>query len=139
MVDASDLHRRLGAADAAIADYDRALGLVGNDVQRRYLAGAPRSAYSSTDTRRADAAMPRAENIVAVNRPAQEVFDYLADGTHNTEDRHAESPSRSSPALAADGCLRVDPDRCGDNDGTVHIRADASRADETDVADDRRS
>jgi uncharacterized protein YndB with AHSA1/START domain len=29
--------------------------------------------------------MPHAEHTVTVNRPARAVFDYLADGTHNTE------------------------------------------------------
>src|SRR5258706_16018256 len=29
--------------------------------------------------------MPYAEHTVTVNRPAREVFDYLADGTHNRE------------------------------------------------------
>jgi RNA polymerase sigma factor (sigma-70 family) len=36
----ADLLRRLGDAQAAIADYDRALGLVANDAERRYLAAA---------------------------------------------------------------------------------------------------
>jgi RNA polymerase sigma factor (sigma-70 family) len=36
----ADLHRRLGDMTAAQADYDRALHLVGNDVERRYLAAA---------------------------------------------------------------------------------------------------
>jgi len=36
----ADLHRRLGDMAAAQADYDRALHLVGNDVERRYLAAA---------------------------------------------------------------------------------------------------
>lgn len=29
--------------------------------------------------------MPHAEHTVTVNRPAREVFDYLADGTHNQQ------------------------------------------------------
>ncbi|HEX9624303.1 MAG TPA: SRPBCC family protein [Streptosporangiaceae bacterium] len=29
--------------------------------------------------------MPHAEHAITVNRPAKEVFDYLADGTHNAE------------------------------------------------------
>jgi RNA polymerase sigma factor (sigma-70 family) len=36
----AQLHRRLGHTAAALADYDRALGLAGNDVERRYLAEA---------------------------------------------------------------------------------------------------
>lgn len=36
----ADLHRRLGDTTAALADYDRALVLVSNDVERRYLADA---------------------------------------------------------------------------------------------------
>jgi uncharacterized protein YndB with AHSA1/START domain len=28
--------------------------------------------------------MPHAEHIVTINRPAREIFDYLADGTNNT-------------------------------------------------------
>ena len=29
--------------------------------------------------------MPHAENTVTVNRPQKDVFDYLAEGTHNRE------------------------------------------------------
>ena len=36
----ADLHRRLGDTAKALADYDRALDLVSNDVERRYLVGA---------------------------------------------------------------------------------------------------
>jgi RNA polymerase sigma-70 factor, ECF subfamily len=36
----ADLHRRLGHISAALDDYQRALELVRNDVERRYLAGA---------------------------------------------------------------------------------------------------
>jgi RNA polymerase sigma-70 factor (ECF subfamily) len=36
----ADLHRRLGHTSAALDDYGRALELVRNDVERRYLAGA---------------------------------------------------------------------------------------------------
>jgi predicted RNA polymerase sigma factor len=36
----ADLHHRLGDRAAALADYARALDLVSNDVERRYLAGA---------------------------------------------------------------------------------------------------
>lgn len=36
----ADLHRRLADAGAAIADYDRALELVTNETERRYLAAA---------------------------------------------------------------------------------------------------
>jgi RNA polymerase sigma factor (sigma-70 family) len=36
----ADLHRRLGDVKAAIADYDRALELVTNEAERRYLAAA---------------------------------------------------------------------------------------------------
>jgi RNA polymerase sigma factor (sigma-70 family) len=36
----ADLHRRLADAKAAIADYDRALDLVTNETERRYLAAA---------------------------------------------------------------------------------------------------
>jgi RNA polymerase sigma factor (sigma-70 family) len=38
----ADLHRRLGDTAAALADYDQALGLVSNDVERRYLADTSR-------------------------------------------------------------------------------------------------
>jgi len=38
----ADLHRRLGDTAAARADYDHAIDLVGNDVERRYLADARR-------------------------------------------------------------------------------------------------
>jgi RNA polymerase sigma factor (sigma-70 family) len=40
-----DLHHRVGATAAALADYDRALGLVSNQAERRYLAGARRLAH----------------------------------------------------------------------------------------------
>ena len=40
----ADLHHRAGDAAAAIADYDRALELVGNQAERRYLADARRRA-----------------------------------------------------------------------------------------------
>ena len=36
----ADLHRRLGDTSAALDDYERALALVRNDVERRYLADA---------------------------------------------------------------------------------------------------
>jgi len=36
----ADLHRRLGQAGAALADYDRALALVSNEAERRYLTAA---------------------------------------------------------------------------------------------------
>ena len=36
----ADLHHRLGDTTAALADYARALDLVSNDVERRYLAEA---------------------------------------------------------------------------------------------------
>lgn len=36
----ADLHRRLGDVKAATADYDRALELVTNEAERRYLAAA---------------------------------------------------------------------------------------------------
>jgi len=40
----ADLHHRAGDAAAAIDDYDRALELVGNQAERRYLADARRRA-----------------------------------------------------------------------------------------------
>ena len=36
----ADLHRRLGHTSAALDDYQRALELVHNDVERRYLTNA---------------------------------------------------------------------------------------------------
>jgi RNA polymerase sigma-70 factor (ECF subfamily) len=36
----ADLHRRLGDTVAALADYDHAISLASNDVERRYLTGA---------------------------------------------------------------------------------------------------
>src|SRR5262249_4012535 len=38
----ADLYRRVGDTDAALADYDRALQLVSNQAERRYLADARR-------------------------------------------------------------------------------------------------
>jgi RNA polymerase sigma-70 factor (ECF subfamily) len=40
----ADLHRRAGQTAAALADYDRALELVSNQAERRYLADARRLA-----------------------------------------------------------------------------------------------
>jgi len=52
----ADLHRRLGDTAAALADYDRALGLVSNEVERQYLADARRrlTAGEPGDRHRAD-------------------------------------------------------------------------------------
>ena len=65
--------------------------------------------------------MPYAEHTVTINRPASEVFDYLADGTHNREWRSGVLEiERSSPAdgpgaayrqiLAGPGGRRIDGD-----------------------------
>jgi RNA polymerase sigma-70 factor (ECF subfamily) len=40
----ADLNRRAGRTAAALADYDRALELAGNQAERRYLAQARREA-----------------------------------------------------------------------------------------------
>jgi RNA polymerase sigma factor (sigma-70 family) len=45
----ADLHRRVGDAAAALADYDRALELVSNQAERRYLAAARRTAQQRPD------------------------------------------------------------------------------------------
>jgi RNA polymerase sigma factor (sigma-70 family) len=47
----ADLHRRLSDDAAAIADYDRALRLVSNDAERRYLAAARCRLTKTTLTR----------------------------------------------------------------------------------------
>jgi RNA polymerase sigma factor (sigma-70 family) len=44
----ADVHRRAGHAAAAIADYDRALELAGNQAERRYLARARRETAQAT-------------------------------------------------------------------------------------------
>lgn len=65
--------------------------------------------------------MPHAEHTVTVNRPAGAVFDYLADGTHNTEWRSGvleierTSPSGGEGAtyrqvLSGPGGRRIDGD-----------------------------
>jgi uncharacterized protein YndB with AHSA1/START domain len=65
--------------------------------------------------------MPHAEYTVTIDRPAREVFDYLADGTHNRqwragvlEIRHANSTTGEGAAyrqvLAGPGGRRIDGD-----------------------------
>src|SRR5258708_1601442 len=65
--------------------------------------------------------MPYAEHAVTVNRPARDVFDYLADGTHNREWRRGvrEIEGRSAAGgegppyrqvLAGPGGRRIDGD-----------------------------
>ena len=65
--------------------------------------------------------MPYAEYTVTIDRPAREVFDYLADGTHNREwragvldIRHTNSTTGEGAAyrqvLAGPGGRRVDGD-----------------------------
>ncbi len=90
----ADVNRRAGRMTAAIADYDRALELAGNQAERRFLARARRQAEEAVagqlpaiepEQRRAEPPMPHAEHTVTISRPPQEVFDYLADGTHNRE------------------------------------------------------
>jgi len=65
--------------------------------------------------------MPHAEHTVTVNRPADAVFDYLADGTHNSEWRSGvleierTSPSGGEGAtyrqvLSGPGGRRIDGD-----------------------------
>jgi RNA polymerase sigma-70 factor (ECF subfamily) len=46
----ADVHSRLGHDEAALADYQRALELVRNDVERRYLAGARARLADRSDT-----------------------------------------------------------------------------------------
>jgi RNA polymerase sigma factor (sigma-70 family) len=48
----ADLYHRVGANLAALADYDRALGLVSNQAERRYLAGARRLAHEQAASTR---------------------------------------------------------------------------------------
>lgn len=64
--------------------------------------------------------MPHAEHTVTINRPARDVFDYLADGTHNRDWRsgvleiekitpaegRVPATGRSSPGRAA-GAFKV--------------------------------
>lgn len=65
--------------------------------------------------------MPHAEHIIIINRPASDVFSYLADGTHNREWRSGVLEiERTSPAdaegatyrqvLAGPGGRRIDGD-----------------------------
>jgi uncharacterized protein YndB with AHSA1/START domain len=66
-------------------------------------------------------AMPHAEHTITINRPASDVFSYLADGTHNREWRSGVLEiERTSPAnaegatykqvLAGPGGRRIDGD-----------------------------
>src|SRR6266702_768824 len=50
--------------------------------------------------------MPHAEHTVTINRPAQEVFDYLADGTHNRDWRS--------------GVLEIEKATAGDGEGSSY-------------------
>jgi uncharacterized protein YndB with AHSA1/START domain len=47
--------------------------------------------------------MPDAEYAVTVNRPAREVFDYLADGTHNHEWRSGVLDIERTTAITGEG------------------------------------
>src|SRR5690242_20623469 len=62
---------------------------------------------SPTPRRRDHPAMPRAEHTVTIDRPAADVFDYLADGTHNAEWRSGVLEiSRTSPENGAGASYR---------------------------------
>jgi uncharacterized protein YndB with AHSA1/START domain len=50
--------------------------------------------------------MTHAEHTVTVNRPAREVFDYLADGTHNREWRS--------------GVIEIERTSAADGEGTIY-------------------
>src|SRR6266567_1381439 len=50
--------------------------------------------------------MPHAEHTVMINRPAHEVFDYLADGTHNRDWRS--------------GVLEIEKASAGEGEGTSY-------------------
>ena len=47
--------------------------------------------------------MPHAEHAVTINRPASEVFDYLADGAHNREWRDGVLEIERTSATAGEG------------------------------------
>jgi uncharacterized protein YndB with AHSA1/START domain len=47
--------------------------------------------------------MPHAEHTITIARPPQEVFDYLADGTHNPEWRAGVLEIESTSAAAGEG------------------------------------
>src|SRR5260370_13900578 len=66
-------------------------------------ADAPQVTHPS---RKADRFMPHAEHTVTVNRPVREVFDYLADGTHNPEWRS--------------GVLEIERTSAGDGEGATY-------------------
>ena len=59
----ADVNRRAGRVAAALADYDRALELVGNQAERRYLSQARRHAE--------EAAMPACAEQVPADNPKQ--------------------------------------------------------------------
>src|SRR5215475_11113560 len=47
--------------------------------------------------------MPHAEHVVTINRPARDVFDYLADGTHNRVWRAGVLEIERTSAVAGQG------------------------------------
>src|SRR5260370_21883310 len=53
--------------------------------------------------RKAEPPMPHAEHTITIARPPQEVFDYLADGTHNPEWRAGVLEIESTSAAAGEG------------------------------------
>ena len=47
--------------------------------------------------------MPHAEHTVTINRPARDVFDYLADGTHNRDWRNGVLEIENTTAAEGEG------------------------------------
>jgi hypothetical protein len=67
--------------------------------------------------------MPHAEHTVTVNRPPREIFDYLADGTHNRAWRAGVLEiERTSPADGEGAAYRV-PRSVSGGAGAVTARA----------------
>src|SRR5262245_62489530 len=54
-------------------------------VPRRRAPASRAAARAKFDTEEGMTTMPHAEYSVTVSKPAQDVFDYLADGAHNRE------------------------------------------------------
>jgi predicted RNA polymerase sigma factor len=69
----ADLHRQLEDTRAAIADYDRALQLAGNDAERRYLIAVPMTSSNTSPTARttANGALASSRSSGSANPPAK--------------------------------------------------------------------
>jgi uncharacterized protein YndB with AHSA1/START domain len=61
--------------------------------------------------------MPHAEHTVTINRPARDVFDYLADGTHNRDWRNGVLEIEKTTAAEGEGASYPATSRPGHHPG----------------------